>query len=98
MLHGRREAVNRVPDRLSDDPENASYDRLAVDRGVRVFVNDKERHGVTEFRLSEGWVRIQTPSRDRLGRRILLTVRGTVRASFDDADPKPASSASRNGS
>jgi len=43
MLHVRREAVNRVPDRLSDDPENASYDRLAVDRGVRVFVNDKDK-------------------------------------------------------
>lgn len=84
-LRVRREAIARVPNRLSNDPDNPHYDELALDRGIRVFVNGNERRGVTEYCISEGWIRLETPSLDRRGRRLVLTVRGAIEATYKDA-------------
>lgn len=70
-----------VPDRLSTDPRSPHHDAAAVDRGIGIRFNDKERFDVEEYCLSEGWIKVAAgKSRDRHGRPMLITLKGKVEA------------------
>ena len=73
------------PDRLSADPASPDFDRPALERGVRVWVDGTERRNVRSYCLS-GQVAELTLARTRTrsGRRMTIIKRGAVRALFRD--------------
>src|ERR1700752_3930398 len=46
------------PDRLSVDPRSPHYNAAALERGVGIRFNARERDDVEEYSVSEGWVRV----------------------------------------
>lgn len=86
------------PDRLAIDPRSKFHDPQALERGVGIRFNGRERHDVEEYCVSEGWIRIAFgKSLDRRGRPMTVRHSGTVEAYFLDvaaagtADGGPAS-------
>jgi len=74
-------AAPAVPARLSTDPRSPHYDAAAVERGVGIRFNGKERHDVEEYCLGEGWIKVAAgKTRDRHGRPMLITLKGKVEA------------------
>ena len=47
-----------LPDRLSIDERSPFYDAEALERGVGIIFNGKEREDVSEYCVSEGWIRV----------------------------------------
>jgi hypothetical protein len=67
------------PDRLSADPRNAHYNAEAIERGVGIRFNGREREDVEEYSVSEGWVRVAAgKALDRHGRPITVKLKGVV--------------------
>jgi hypothetical protein len=74
-------AVPAVPDRLSTDPRSPHYDASAIERGIGIRFNGKERFDVEEYSLDEGWIKVAAgKTRDRHGRPMLITLKGKVEA------------------
>jgi hypothetical protein len=78
----RQHVVSRVPDRLSNETGSPFHDAMHLDRGIRILLNGSERTQVVEYCISEGWIRLRTPSRDRRGRPLVLTLTGIVEALY----------------
>lgn len=77
--------VNTPPDRLSVDPRSRYNDAVAIERGVGVRFNGRERNDVEEYSVSEGWIRVPAgKSLDRHGRPMTVTLRGVVEPYFRD--------------
>ena len=75
-----------VPDRLSTDPRSPHHDVAAVDRGIGIRFNGKERFDVEEYCLGEGWIKVAAgKARDRHGRPMLITLKGKVEAFWRSA-------------
>lgn len=74
-----------LPDRLSNDPRSPFFNAEALQAGVGILFNGKERQDVSEYCVSEGWVRVPAgKSKDRFGEPITIKLKGTV-----EAFPKP---------
>ena len=70
-----------VPDRLSTDPRSPHHQAAAIDRGIGIRFNGKERFDVEEYCLSEGWIKVAAgKAKDRHGRPMLITLKGHVEA------------------
>lgn len=72
-----------LPDHLSTDPHSPHYlaDVLAHDIGIRF--NDKERHDVEEYCISEGWIKVPAGKTvDRKGNPLLIKLKGRVEAFY----------------
>ena len=68
-----------LPDRLSSEPNSPFYEPEALERGVGIVFNGKEREDVTEYCVSEGWVRVPAgKSKDRFGQPMTMKLKGTV--------------------
>ena len=68
-----------LPDRLSSEPNSPFYDPEALERGVGIVFNGKEREDVTEYCVSEGWVRVPAgKSKDRFGQPMTMKLKGKV--------------------
>lgn len=68
-----------LPDRLSTDPASPFFDQdvLAHDIGVRF--NGAEKNNVTEYCVSEGWIRVEAgKAKDRRGNPLTIKLSGTV--------------------
>ena len=88
-----------LPDRLSIDPSSPFHNRDVFQHDVGIRFNDKDRHDVEEYCLSEGWIKVAAGrSMDRHGNPMTITLRGTVEPYFEDiADTPPAPEATDEG-
>jgi hypothetical protein len=81
-------AAAMPPDHLSVDPKSRFYDADVLARGIGIRFNGVEKTTVEEYCVSEGWVRMAVgKARDRHGNPVLLKLKGTVEAWFEDAKP-----------
>jgi hypothetical protein len=77
-------AKNALPDRLSLDPRSPFYDEEILSRGVGITFNGKEKTGVMEYCISEGWIRVAAGrSLDRYGQPMTILLKGTVEPYVD---------------
>ena len=47
-----------LPDRLSIDPSSPFHNRDVFQHDIGIRFNDKDRHDVEEYCLSEGWIKV----------------------------------------
>lgn len=79
----RLKMADTPPDRLSADPRSPHYDAAALERGVGIRFNSREREDVEEYSVSEGWVRVPAGKAvDRHGRPMTIKLTGVVEAYF----------------
>lgn len=72
-----------LPDRLSVNPNNPHYDEKVFEHEIGIKLNGKERHGVDEYCISEGWIKIASPKAlDRRGQPLMMKSKGTVEAFY----------------
>ena len=72
-----------LPDRLSVDPSSPYHVAAVFEHDIGVRLNDKERHDVEEYCISEGWVRVPAGRTvDRRGRPVLIKLKGRVEAFY----------------
>jgi hypothetical protein len=71
------------PDRLSNDPHSPYFDAEALTRDVGVRFKGAEKTNVTEYCVSEGWIRVEAgKTKDRHGNPLLIKLTGPVEAYF----------------
>jgi hypothetical protein len=72
-----------LPDRLSVDPRSPHHIAAVFEHGVGIRLNDKERFDVSEYCISEGWVKVAAgKSLDRRGQPLLIKLKGRVEAFY----------------
>jgi Protein of unknown function (DUF3297) len=72
-----------LPDHLCADPKSPFHDAAAFAHDIGIRLNDKERHDVEEYCVSEGWVKVPAgKARDRQGRPLLIKLKGKVEAFY----------------
>ena len=72
-----------LPDRLSVDPRSPHHVAAVFQQEIGIRLNDKERHDVEEYCISEGWVKVPAgKTRDRKGQPLLITLKGKVEAFY----------------
>ena len=71
------------PDRLSADPRSPYHNAAALERGVGIRFNSREREDVEEYSISEGWIRVAAGKAvDRYGRPMTIKLKGVVEAYY----------------
>ena len=74
-------AAPPLPDRLSIDPRSPHHVAAAFEREVGIRLNGKERFDVSEYCVSEGWIKVPAgKTLDRQGQPLLIKLKGTVEA------------------
>ena len=72
-----------LPDRLCVDPRSPHHVAAVFERDIGIRLNDKERHDVEEYCISEGWVKVPAgKTLDRKGKPLLITLKGKVEAFY----------------
>jgi predicted house-cleaning NTP pyrophosphatase (Maf/HAM1 superfamily) len=72
-----------LPDRLSIDPKSPHHVREVFQHDVGIKFNDKERHDVEEYCVSEGWIKVAAGKvLDRKGKPMLIKLKGKVEAFY----------------
>jgi hypothetical protein len=72
-----------LPDRLSVDPRSPHYNAAVFEHAIGIRLNERERHDVEEYCISEGWVRVPAGKTvDRKGQPLLLKLKGKVEAFY----------------
>lgn len=73
-----------LPDRLSIDPTSPHHAREVFQHDIGIRFNDKERHDVEEYCISEGWIRVPAgKTLDRKGKPLLIKLKGKVEAFYN---------------
>ena len=76
-------AAPPLPDRLSIDPRSPHHLAAAFEREVGIRVNGKERFDVSEYCVSEGWIKVPAgKTLDRQGQPLLIKLKGTIEAFY----------------
>ncbi|MDC6170650.1 DUF3297 family protein [Paucibacter sp. XJ19-41] len=76
-------AAAAMPDRLSIDPRSPFHDAAVFERDVGIRLNGKERFDVSEYCISEGWIKVPVGRKvDRKGQPLLIKLSGTVEAFY----------------
>jgi hypothetical protein len=74
---------DKLPDRLSTDPDSPFYDADVLARNVGVRFRGEEKTNVDEYCVSEGWVRLAVGNgRDRRGKPLTIKLNGPVEPYF----------------
>lgn len=74
---------DQPPDRLSINPDNPHYSEAALDRGVGIRFDGKEKTNVDEYCVSEGWIKVTAgKARDRAGNPMTIKLKGIVEPYF----------------
>lgn len=74
-----------LPDRLSVDKASPYYVGECFNFSIGVRLNGKERGDVSEYCISEGWVKIPSGKTvDRKGKRLLIQLKGAVEPFYKD--------------
>ena len=72
-----------LPDHLSIDPRSPHHIAAVFEHEIGIRLNDKERHDVEEYCISEGWVRVPAgKALDRKGLPLLIKIKGRVEAFY----------------
>ncbi|EIJ45866.1 hypothetical protein GWL_28940 [Herbaspirillum sp. GW103] len=72
-----------LPDRLSIDPRSPHYDAALFEHDIGIKLNDKELNNVSEYCISEGWIKIPAGrALDRKGNPMLTKLKGRVEAFY----------------
>jgi len=72
-----------LPDRLSTDPASPHHVPAVFEHPIGIRFNEKERHDVEEYCISEGWIRVPAgKTRDRKGNPLLIKLKGRVEAFY----------------
>ena len=72
-----------LPDRLSTDASSPHHVAAVFSHDIGIRFNDRERHDVEEYCISEGWVRVAAgKTLDRHGRPLLLKLKGKVESFY----------------
>jgi hypothetical protein len=76
-------AAPPLPDRLSVDPGSPHHIAAVFEHHIGIRLNDKERHDVEEYCISEGWVKVPAGrTLDRKGKPMLIKLKGKVEAFY----------------
>jgi hypothetical protein len=68
-----------LPDRLSTDPRSPHYIVAVLEHEIGIRFNDRERGDVSEYCISEGWIRVPAgKTLDRKGNPLLIKLSGRV--------------------
>lgn len=69
----------KLPDRLSNDPDSPFHDRELLERGIGIRFNGQEKTNVEEYCVSEGWIRVAAGKTvDRRGKPMTIKLKGEV--------------------
>src|SRR5215475_6151504 len=72
-----------LPDHLSTDPRSPHYVEAVFEHPIGIRFNDKERHDVEEYCISEGWIKVAAgKTRDRKGNPLMIKLKGKVEAFY----------------
>jgi hypothetical protein len=72
-----------LPDHLSGNPSSPHYVEEIFEHNIGIRINGKERTDVEEYCISEGWVKVASPTAlDRRGQPLLIKLKGTVEAFY----------------
>jgi predicted house-cleaning NTP pyrophosphatase (Maf/HAM1 superfamily) len=72
-----------LPDHLSADPRSPHHLAAAFEHDVGIRFNDKDRHDVEEYCISEGWIKVASgKTTDRHGKPLLIKLKGKVEAFY----------------
>jgi hypothetical protein len=81
-----------LPDRLSNEPNSPYFNAEALERGVGIVFNGRDREDVSEYCVSEGWIRVPAgKSKDRFGQPITIKLKGKVEPYPRDRPAEPGS-------
>ena len=73
-----------LPDHLSIDPRSPHYVAAVFEFDIGIRFNDKERHDVEEYCISEGWIKVPAGKTvDRKGKPLLIELKGRVEAFYN---------------
>jgi Protein of unknown function (DUF3297) len=80
---GKKQKSDKPPDRLSNDPASPYYDGDALTRDVGIRFKGIEKTNVSEYCVSEGWIRVEVgKTKDRHGNPLTIKLTGPVEAYF----------------
>jgi hypothetical protein len=69
----------QLPDRLSIDPKSPHHVAAVFQHEIGIKFNDKDRHDVEEYCVSEGWIKVAAGKvLDRKGKPMMITLKGKV--------------------
>lgn len=72
-----------LPDHLSVDPRSLHHVAAVFEHGIGIRLNDKERHDVEEYCISEGWIKVPAGKTvNRKGQPLLIKLKGKVEAFY----------------
>ena len=72
-----------LPDRLSSDPRSPHHVAAAIEQDIGIRFNDKERFDVSEYCISEGWIKVPAGKAvDRKGQPLTIKLKGRVEAFY----------------
>jgi Protein of unknown function (DUF3297) len=73
------------PDRLCNDPRSPFFDAETLKRDVGIRFKGTEKTNVSEYCVSEGWIRVEAgKTKDRHGNPLTIKLTGPVEAYFKD--------------
>lgn len=73
-----------LPDHLSVDPSSPHHVAAIFEHDIGIRFNDKERHDVEEYCISEGWVKVPAGKTvDRKGKPLMIKLKGKVEAFYN---------------
>ncbi|WP_417518362.1 DUF3297 family protein [Marinobacter sp.] len=76
-------SLPELPDRLSGNPHSKHHVAEVFEHEIGILLNGKERTNVEEYCISEGWIKIASPTaKDRRGQPLLMTLKGKVEAFY----------------
>ena len=72
-----------LPDHLSSDPRSPFHIAAAFEHDIGIRFNDKDRFDVSEYCVSEGWIKVPAgKTLDRKGQPLLIKLKGKVEAFY----------------
>jgi len=72
-----------LPDRLSGDLNSPHHVAEVFEHEIGILLNGKEHTNVEEYCISEGWIKVSSPTAlDRRGQPLLIKLKGTVEAFY----------------
>jgi hypothetical protein len=72
-----------LPDHLAIDPRSPHHVAAVFEHDIGIRFNGKERFDVTEYCISERWVKVPSgKTLDRKGQPLLIQLKGTVEAFY----------------
>lgn len=79
----KKEKSDTPPDRLSNDPASPYYDGETLKRDVGIRFKGVEKTNVSEYCISESWVRVEVgKTKDRHGNPLTIKLTGPVEAYY----------------